>query len=63
MWKNQNEEKNENKINLEESPIKSKVPKTENNQLKGGEAFLGVLKDEEEKKEEEKNIILCKCWR
>ena len=45
---NQNEEKNENKINLEESPIKSKVPKTENNQLKGGEAFLGVLKDEEE---------------
>ena len=50
---NQNEEKNENKINLEESPIKSKVPKAENNQLKGGEAFLGVLKDEEEKKEEE----------
>ena len=50
---NQNEEKNENKINLEESPIKSKAPKSENNQLKGGEAFLGVLKDEEEKKEEE----------
>ena len=28
-------------------------PKKDNNQLKGGEAFLGVLKDEEEKKEEE----------
>ena len=27
--------------------------KKDNNQLKGGEAFLGVLKDEEEKKEEE----------
>ena len=27
--------------------------KKENNQLKGGDAFLGVLKDEEEKKEEE----------
>ena len=30
-----------------------KLSKRESNQLKGGEAFLGVLKDEEEKKEEE----------
>ena len=42
--KNQEDENNEIKININ---------KQENNQLKGGEAFLGVLKDEEEKKEEE----------
>ena len=44
---------NEIKINIEENQIKQNNPKNENNQLKGGEAFLGVLKDEEEKKEEE----------
>ena len=42
--KNQEDENNEIKININ---------KQENNQLKGGEAFLGVLKDEEEKKEED----------
>ena len=40
---------NHNNIIIEESPIKS----NENNNLNGGEAFLGLLKDEEEKKEEE----------
>ena len=44
---------NQNEIIEEESPIKQKLIKNENNQLKSGEAFLGVLKDEEEKKEEE----------
>ena len=44
---------NENKINIEESQTKQINSKNDNNQLKGGEAFLGVLKDEEEKKEEE----------
>ena len=39
--------------NNEESPIKNKINKNENNNINGGEAFLGVLKDEEEKKEEE----------
>ena len=38
---------------FEENPNKNKINKNENNQLNGGEAFLGVLKDEEEKKEEE----------
>ena len=42
-----------NIIAEDSSPIKQKLSKNENNQLKGGEAFLGVLKDEEEKKEEE----------
>ena len=42
---------NENKINLEDG--QTKLSKRESTQLKGGEAFLGVLKDEEEKKEEE----------
>ena len=41
-----------NKKISDESPIKQKLSKNDN-QLKGGEAFLGVLKDEEEKKEEE----------
>ena len=41
------------KKNTEENLIKQNIPKPEINQLKGGEAFLGVLKDEEEKKEEE----------
>ena len=41
---------NEIKINIEENQIKQNNQKNENNQLKGGEAFLGVLKDEEEKK-------------
>ena len=39
--------------NNEDSPIKNKINKNENNNINGGEAFLGVLKDEEEKKEEE----------
>ena len=38
---------------FEENPNKNKINKNENNQLNGGEALLGVLKDEEEKKEEE----------
>ena len=42
-----------NIISEDSSPLKQKLSKNENNQLKGGEAFLGVLKDEEEKKEEE----------
>jgi len=42
---------NENKINIEENQIKENNPKKEYNQ--GGEAFLGFIKDEEEKKEEE----------
>ena len=47
------EENNENKIIIEEPQSKQINAKNENNQLKGGEAFLNVLKDEEEKKEEE----------
>jgi hypothetical protein len=39
--------------NNEDSPIKNKINKNENNNINGGEALLGVLKDEEEKKEEE----------
>ena len=42
----------DNNIN-EEIPIKQKIIKNENNNINGGEAFLGLLKDEEEKKEEE----------
>ena len=51
--KKSSKESSPNKIIIEESPIKNNLNKNENNQLKGGEAFLGVLKDEEEKKEEE----------
>ena len=36
-----------------DNKIKQNPQKNENEQLKGGEAFLGVLKDEEEKKAEE----------
>ena len=48
-----NKDNSPNKIRGDESPVKQKISKNENNQMNGGEAFLGVLKDEEEKKEEE----------
>ena len=54
--KKPSKESSPNKILTEEAappPLKQKLSKNENNQLKGGEAFLGVLKDEEEKKQEE----------
>ena len=51
--KKSSKESSPNKILAEDAPIKQKLNKNENNQLKGGEAFLGVLKDEEEKKQEE----------
>ena len=50
---NQDDLNNENKINIDDNQNKQNIQKNENDQFKGGEAFLGVLKDEEEKKEEE----------
>ena len=48
-----NKDNSPNQIIADDSPLKQKINKNENNQMNGGEAFLGVLKDEEEKKEEE----------
>lgn len=48
-----NKESSPNQILFDENPNKNKINNNENNQLNGSGAFLGVLKDEEEKKEEE----------